>query len=93
VSAGVAMADKSRALVLYAAGHVALLAPVLATSMRSPPAHPAVPKEVYPQESDLSSMSVHRSADGKSGCESDASPSKHAAAPRSKLQTGDLNQK
>jgi hypothetical protein len=32
VSAGVAMADKSRALVLYAAGHVALLAPALATS-------------------------------------------------------------
>jgi ribosomal protein S27AE len=29
---GVAMADKSRALVLYAAGHVALLAPALATS-------------------------------------------------------------
>jgi hypothetical protein len=37
--------------------------------------------KAYPLESDLPSLSDHRSADGKP-CESDASPRKHAAAPR-----------
>jgi hypothetical protein len=41
--------------------------------------------EAYPQESDLPSLSDYRSADGKLSCELDASPKKHAAAPRSEL--------
>jgi hypothetical protein len=39
----------------------------------------------YPQESDLPSLSDHRSTDGKPSYESDASPRKHVATPRSKL--------
>jgi hypothetical protein len=49
--------------------------------------------EAYPQEFDLPSLSDHRSVDGKPSCESVASPMKHAATPRSKLRTGDLNKK
>jgi hypothetical protein len=45
----------------------------------------------YPQESDLPSLSDHRSMDGKSSYESDVSPGKHVAAPRSERRTGDLN--
>jgi hypothetical protein len=41
--------------------------------------------KAYPQESDLPSLSDYRSADGKLSCELDASPKKHAAAPRSEL--------
>jgi hypothetical protein len=37
----------------------------------------------YPQESDLPSPSNHRSAGDMLSCGSDASPTKHAAAPRS----------
>jgi hypothetical protein len=37
----------------------------------------------YPQESDLPSLSDHRSADDKPNYESDVSPRKHAAASRS----------
>jgi hypothetical protein len=47
----------------------------------------------YYQESDLPSLSVHQSTDGKPSCESDVSPRKHAATPRSELQTRDLDQK
>jgi hypothetical protein len=47
----------------------------------------------YPQEFDLPSLSDHRSMDDKPSCGSDAPPRKHAAAPRSELQTGDLDQK
>jgi hypothetical protein len=47
----------------------------------------------YPQESDLPSLFDHGSVDGKPRCESDASPRKYATAPRSELQTRDLNQK
>jgi hypothetical protein len=47
----------------------------------------------YPQESDLPSQSDHWSADDKPSYESDVSPRKHAAAPRSELRTGDLDQK
>jgi hypothetical protein len=39
----------------------------------------------YPQESDLPSLSDHRSADDKPSCGSHASPRKHAAAPISEL--------
>jgi hypothetical protein len=41
--------------------------------------------EAYSQESNLPSLSVHRSADGKPSCESDVSLRKHAVAPRSEL--------
>jgi hypothetical protein len=47
----------------------------------------------YSQESDLPSLSDHRSADDKLSCGSDASPRKHTAAPRSELRTRDLDQK
>jgi hypothetical protein len=47
----------------------------------------------YPQEFDLPSLPDHWSADDKPSYGSDASPRKHAAAPRSEIQTGDLNQK
>jgi hypothetical protein len=47
----------------------------------------------YPQEYDLLSLSDHRSMDDKSSCEPDASSRKHAAAHRSELRTGDLDQK
>jgi hypothetical protein len=47
----------------------------------------------YPQEFDLPSLSDHRSVDDKPSCESDASPTKHAAAPRSELGTEDLDKK
>jgi hypothetical protein len=45
----------------------------------------------YPQESDLPSLSDHQSVDDKLSYELDASPRKHAAAPRSVLRTGDLD--
>jgi hypothetical protein len=41
----------------------------------------------YPQESNLPSLSDHWSADDKLSCESDVSPRKLAAAPRSELRT------
>jgi hypothetical protein len=39
----------------------------------------------YPQESDLPSLSDHQSTDDKPSYESDMSPRKQAAAPRSEL--------
>jgi hypothetical protein len=48
--------------------------------------------EAYPQESDLPSLSDHRSVDGKLSCGSDTSPGNHVATPRSERRTGDLNQ-
>jgi hypothetical protein len=48
---------------------------------------------VYPQESDSPSLSDDRSANDMLSCGSDASPRKHAAAPRSERQTGALGQK
>jgi hypothetical protein len=39
--------------------------------------------EAYLQESDSPSMSNHRSVDDKPSCGSNASPRKHATAPRS----------
>jgi hypothetical protein len=48
---------------------------------------------VYPQESSLSSLSDYRSVDDEPSYESDASPRNHAVAPRSELQTRDLDQK
>jgi hypothetical protein len=47
----------------------------------------------YSQESNLPSQSDHRSVDDKPSCELDASPRKHATAPRSELRIGDLDQK
>jgi hypothetical protein len=49
--------------------------------------------EAYPKESDLPSLFDHRSVNDKPSCELDTSSRKHAAAPRSELRTGDLNQK
>jgi hypothetical protein len=39
----------------------------------------------YPQESDLPSLSDHRSMDDKPSYGSDVSPKKHAPAPRNEL--------
>jgi hypothetical protein len=39
--------------------------------------------KAYPQESDLPSLSDYRSVDDNLSCGSDASPRKHATAPRS----------
>jgi hypothetical protein len=47
----------------------------------------------YPQESDLSNLSDHRSVNDKPRCGSDVSPRKHVAAPRSDLRTEDLDQR